>query len=150
MTAALEEKIQSDLHDAMRAHDETRKSALRMLIAAMKNAAIEARKPLDDDSIVTVIQKQVKQRRESIVEFRKGGREDLVSKEEGEMAVLEVYLPAQAGRDDIKSAARRVIAETGASGPREIGKVMPALTKEFAGRADGRLISEIVRELLGP
>jgi uncharacterized protein YqeY len=150
MTAALEEKIQSDLHDAMRAHDETRKSALRMLIAAMKNAAIEARKPLDDDSIVTVIQKQVKQCRESIVEFRKGGREDLVSKEEGEMAVLEVYLPAQAGRDDIKSAARRVIAETGASGPREIGKVMPALTKEFAGRADGRLISEIVRELLGP
>lgn len=150
MTAALEERIQADLHEAMRAHDETRKSALRMLIAAVKNAAIEARKPLDDGGIVTVIQKQVKQRRESIVEFRKGGREDLVKKEEGEMVVLEAYLPAQVGRDEIEVAARRVISETGASGPREIGKVMPVLTREFAGRADGRLISDIVRELLGP
>ncbi len=150
MTTALEDQIQADLHEAMRAHDETRKTALRMLIAAVKNAAIEARKPLDDGGIVAVIQKQVKQRRESIVEFRKGGREDLVRKEEGEMAVLEVYLPAQADRTDIEAAVRRVIAETGASGAREIGKVMPVLTKEFAGRADGRVISEIVRELLGP
>jgi hypothetical protein len=145
----LESKIQDHLHDAMRARDETRKSTLRMLTAAIKNASIEARKTLDDDAVTTVIQKQVKQRRESIIEFRKGNREDLASKEEAEMVILEAYLPAQADPAEIEAAARRVVAETGASGPRDIGKVMPQLTREFAGRADGRLISEIVRGLLG-
>lgn len=145
----LESKIQDALHDAMRARDETRKSTLRMLTAAIKNASIEARKPLDDDAVTAVIQRQVKQRRESIFEFRKGNREDLASNEEAELVILEAYLPAQATPADIEAAARRVIAETGAAGPRDIGKVMPALTREFAGLADGRLISEIVRGLLG-
>lgn len=146
---SLKDQIQADLADAMRNKEEIRKSALRMLIAAIKNTEIEARKPLDDAAVVTVIQKQVKQRRESIVEFQKGGRQDLVDKETAEAAVLETYLPEQADPAAIEAAAARVIAETGASGPRDIGKVMPTLTKEFAGRADGRIISEIVRRLLG-
>ncbi len=146
---SLKDQLQSDLADAMRARDEVRKSALRMLIAAIKNTEIEARKPLDDDAVVTVIQKQVKQRRESIVEFQKGGRQDLVDKESAEAAILETYLPEQASTDELEAAAVRLIAETGASGPRDIGKVMPTLTKQFAGRADGRAISEIVRRLLG-
>lgn len=146
---SLKDQIQSDLADAMRSKEEIRKSALRMLIAAIKNTEIEARKPLDDAGVVTVIQKQVKQRRESIIEFEKGGRQDLVDKESAEAKVLEAYLPEQADPADIEAAARKVIAETGASGPRDIGKVMPVLSKQFAGRADGRAISEIVKGLLG-
>ncbi len=146
---SLKDQLQSDLADAMRNKEETRKSALRMLIAAVKNTEIEARKPLDDDAVVTVIQKQVKQRRESIVEFQKGGRQDLVDKESAEAAILETYLPEQASPEELEAAAVKLIAETGASGPRDIGKVMPTLTKQFAGRADGRAISEIVRRLLG-
>lgn len=146
----LKEQVQADLEAAMRARDETRKSALRMLTAAIKNAEIEARgKPFDDAAVVAVIQRQVKQRRESIAEFKKGGRQDLVDKESSELAVLDGYLPEQASREEIVEAARKVIAETGASGPRDLGKVMPALTKQFAGRADGRIISEVVKEQLG-
>ncbi len=145
----LKERIQEELHDAMRKHEEVRKSALRMLTAAVKNAEIEARAPLDDAGVVAVVQKQVKQRRESIIEFQKAGRQDLVDQEAGEMAVLEAYLPQQATRGEIEAAARRVVAESGATTIRDIGKVMPVLTKEFAGRADGREINAVVRSLLG-
>jgi len=147
--ATLRERVQNELTDAMRARDETRKSTLRMLTAAVKNAEIEARKPLDDDGVIAVIQKQVKQRRESMVEFEKGGRQDLVAKEAAELAVLEAYLPEQASREEIEAAARKVIEETGASTQRDLGKVMPVLTKQFAGRADGRAINEVVRAVLG-
>ncbi len=162
--ATLREQIQSDLTDAMRARDETRKSALRMLMAAIRNAeipgapedaaALEAMaatgKPaLTDEAVTEVIQKQVKQRRDSIDSFRKANREDLVSKEQAELTVLEAYLPAQAGRDEIQAFAEKVVAETGASGPRDIGKVMPRVMAEFKGRADGRVVNEVVRALLG-
>jgi hypothetical protein len=145
----LKDRIQADLTDAMRAREEIRKTALRMLVAAIKNAEIEARAPLTDDAVVLVAQKQVKQRRESILEFRKANREDLVEKEEAELAILETYLPQQADRSEVEAAARKLVAETGASGARDIGKVMPPLVKQFSGRADGRLINEVVRELLG-
>lgn len=149
--STLKERIQADLHDAMRAHDEIRKTALRMLTAAVRNAEIEVRRDLDDAGVLAVIQKQAKQRRESIAEFRKGGREDLVAKEEGELVWLEGYLPQQAPREEVEAAARRVVAEAGASGPRDIGKVMPRLMQEFAGRADGKLVSDVVKDLLtGP
>ncbi len=147
--ATLKDQVQADLADAMRNRDEVRKSTLRLLIAAIKNTEIDQGKTLDDDAVVTVIQKQVKQRRESIIEFEKGNRPDLVEREAAEAAILQTYLPEQARPEEIEAAARRVIAETGASGPRDIGKVMPALTREFAGRADGRAINEIVRSLLG-
>jgi uncharacterized protein YqeY len=146
----LKDRIQADLNDAMRARDEIRKTALRMLLAAIKNAEIEARAPLDDAALVLVAQKQVKQRRESILEFRKANREDLVEKEQAELVLLEAYLPQQVDRAEVEAAARKLVAETGASGPRDIGKVMPPLVKQFSGRADGRLINEVVRELLGP
>ena len=145
----LTDRIHADLTESMRNREETRKSALRMLTAALKNAEIEARKPLDDEAAVAVVQKQAKQRRESILEFRKANRDDLVQKEEAELAVLETYLPQQVNRSEVEAAARKLVAETGASGPRDIGKVMPPLVKQFAGRADGRMINEVVRELLG-
>jgi uncharacterized protein YqeY len=147
--ASLRERIQAELHEAMRAHDETRKSTLRMLTAAVHNADIDARSELDETGIQLVIQKQAKQRRESILEFQKASRQDLVAKEAAELAILEEYLPRQLSREDIEAAARKVIADTGASGPRDIGKVMPVLTKQLAGLADGRAINEVVRTLLG-
>ena len=147
--AALKDRIQSDLRAAMLARDEPRKAALRMLTAAIKNAEIEAGDELAEGDLLVVVQRQVKQRRESIVEFRKGGREDLVEREEIELEAFAGYLPEEASREEITEAARATIEETGASGPRDIGKVMPVLIKRFQGKADGRVISEIVRELLG-
>ncbi|MFQ5382352.1 MAG: GatB/YqeY domain-containing protein [Dehalococcoidia bacterium] len=146
--SALSDSVQSDLASAMRARDDVRKATLRLLIAALKNAEIEARKPLDDDGVLAVIQKQAKQRKESIAEYEKAGRDDLVARESAELKVLEEYLPTGASADEIVAAAKRVIAETGAEGPRAIGKVMPVLMKEFAGRADGREVNRVVRELL--
>jgi len=154
----LRDQIQLDLAEAIRARDETRKSVLRMLVAAIKNAEIPGEgeaaetpgpRELDDAGVISVIQKQLKQRRDSIDQYRKAGREDLASREEAEAAVLTAYLPKQATREEIEEAARKVIAETGASGPRDMGKVMPVLTKQLAGRADGRTINEVVRQLLG-
>jgi uncharacterized protein YqeY len=99
--------------------------------------------------VQSIIQKQLKQRRDSIDQFEKAKRDDLAAKERAEAAILEVYLPQQASVEEIEAAAKKVIAETGASGAREMGKVMPVLTRQFAGRADGRLINETVRRLLG-
>lgn len=154
----LRDQIQADLAEAMRARDETRKSVLRMLVAAIKNAEIPAEgettgeggaRQLDDAEVINVIQKQLKQRRDSIEQYRKAGRDDLADREAAEADVLTSYLPKQATREEIEEAARKVIAETGASGPRDMGKVMPVLTKQLAGRADGRTINEVVRQLLG-
>ncbi|MCC6381036.1 MAG: GatB/YqeY domain-containing protein [Dehalococcoidia bacterium] len=154
--ASLKERVRADLADAMRARDETRKSTLRLLLAAVRNAEIPpegATEPvgpagLDDAGVLAVVQKQVKQRRDSSEQFRKAGRDDLADKEEAELQVLLQYAPAQAGREEIAAAARALIAETGANGPRDVGKVMPRLTRQFVGRADGRLVNEVVRALL--
>lgn len=145
----LKERIQSDLADAMRARDAVARDALRMLTAAITNARIEAGAELADDAVLGVVQKQVKQRRESILEFEKASRTDLAAKESAEMVILERYLPEQAGTDEIEAAARKLIGETGATSARDIGKVMPPLVKQFAGRADGRAINDVVRRLLG-
>lgn len=146
----LKERIQAELTGALRARDETRKTTLRMLTAAVHNTEIEARGTLDDAGVLGVIQKQVKQRRESILEFEKAGRADLAAKEAAELVILEAYLPQQAPREEIERLAREVIARTGATSQREIGKVMPELVNHFAGRAGGRAINEVVRSLLGP
>lgn len=140
----------------MRARDETRKSTLRMLIAALRNAEIPPEGAtsgdviaLDDAAVVEIVLKQVKQRRDSIDQFRKAARIDLAEKEEAELAILLEYGPKQATREEVEAVVRRVVAETGATSLKEIGKVMPPITKELAGRADGRVINEIVRAVLG-
>jgi uncharacterized protein len=164
--AALKDAIQADLTDAMRKKEETRKTALRMLISAIRNAEIRtppagatdaqlaemAKLPpvvLADDEVLAIVQKQIKQRRDSIEQFEKANRADLAEKERAEAVILEAYLPQQASAEEIEAAVAKVIAETGAAGPRDMGKVMPVLTKQFAGRADGRVINETVRRLLG-
>ncbi len=145
----LRERLPQDLHDAMRARDVTRRETIRLLQAAIKNAEIERRGPLDEMDIVALVQKQINQRRESVEQFRKGGRTDLAEREEAEMAVLEQYLPPQMSLEDVAEAARAVIATVGAQGPKEKGKVMGPLMADLRGRADGRLINEVVTELLG-
>jgi uncharacterized protein YqeY len=147
---SLKEQLTNDLQDAIRAGDEVRKSTLRMLMTAVNTAEVSGseRQELVDDQVLQVIAKQVKQRRESIEEFRKANRNDLADKEAAEMEVLQVYLPAQMNRAEIEVEARTVIAQTGASGPGDKGKVMKELVPRLAGRAEGRDINEVVTELL--
>jgi len=144
----LKEQLANDLKDALRAGDESRKTAIRMATAAIKNAEVAAMKQLDDAEVLQVIAKQVKQRRESIEEFGKAGRQDLVDKEQAEMDVLQAYMPPSISREEIAAEARKIIAEVGAAGPQDKGKVMQKLMPAMAGRAEGRDINEVVAELL--
>ena len=145
---SLKERLNSDLKDALRRGEEQRKAALRMALAALHNAEIEAGGELDESAVLGVLAKEAKQRRESIEEFRKGRREDLVAREEAQLAVIEQYLPQQMTRDEVAEAARAVIAQVGAHGPGDKGKVMPVLVNQLRGRADGREINAVVTELL--
>ena len=145
---SLKEQLANDLKDAIRQRDDSRKIAIRMTTAAIKNAEIERGAALSEADILTLVSREAKQRRESIAEFEKADRRDLVEKERAELEVLQSYLPAQVSRDEIAEAAREVIAEVGAGGPRDKGRVMPVLIGRLAGRAEGREINEVVTELL--
>ena len=149
----LREQLMDDLKEAMREKDETRKRAIRSVLADIKRAETELdadgqRVSLDDDAILRVIAKQARERQESIDAFRSGGRDDLVAWEEADLAVLQGYLPRQMSREEIEVEVRQVIAEVGATGPQDMGKVMKPLMARLKGRADGRLANQIVRELL--
>ena len=145
---SLKEQLSADLKDAMRQRDERRRDVLRFTLASLHNAEIAARHELDGDEALAVLSREAKRRQESIDEFRKAGRQDLVDKEEAELAILSPYLPQQLSRDEIAQAAREVVQQTGASGPKDFGKVMSALMQQLRGRADGREANEVVRELL--
>ncbi len=137
-----------DLKQAMRSGDKVRRSVIRLVMAAIKNAEISRQADLDDADILGIIAKGVRQRQESIEAFKQGDRSDLVAKEEAELTVLNEYLPRQMTRDEIITEARRVIEEVGAQGPGDKGKVMPKLIAQLKGKADGREINAIVTELL--
>lgn len=132
----------------MRKGDKVRRSAIRMVMAGVKNAEIDRRAGLEDGDVLGILAREVRQRRESIDAFSKGNRRDLVAQEEAELAVLLEYLPQQISRQEIAAAAREVIAEVGAQGPRDKGKVMPKLIAQLKGKADGRDINEVVTQLL--
>ena len=144
----LQERIESAMRDAMRARDERRTLTLRMAIAAAQNRRIELQRPLTDADVTDVLSRQVKQRRESIAVYRDAGREDRAEAEEAEAAILAEFLPEQISEAQVEELARRAIAETGASGPGDMGRVMGRLAPETTGRAAGRLVSETVRRLL--
>jgi len=144
----LKQKFETDLKQAIRAKDNVRRSVIRLVMAAIKNAEIARRAALDDADILGVIAKEVKQRHESIEAFRQGNRHDLVAQEEAELAILQEYLPQQLTREEIIAEARQVIAEVEAQGPGDKGKVMPKLIAQLKGRADGREINTVVTELL--
>jgi len=138
-----------DLKSAMRAGDELRKSTLRMLRSAIGYKEVEVQRSLSDDEVLDVIAKQVKQRQDSISEFTKGGRQDLVDQERAEMEILVTYLPKQLTREEITELARAAILKLEVSDIKQQGMVMKALQPQVKGRADGRLVNEVVRQLLG-
>ena len=146
----LTEKVSADITTAMKAKDAPRLSALRMVKAAMMNKGVEKGRDLDDAEAAQVIASLVKQRRDSIEQFAKAGRTDLVEKETAEIAVLDEYLPAAATAEEIEAAVAAAIAETGAATAKDIGKVMKAVMPKLAGKnADGRIVNEAVRRTLG-
>jgi uncharacterized protein YqeY len=149
----LSRQLDEDLKDAMRTKDSARLSVLRMLKAALKNAAIEkvgADGELSDADVIAVIRKQVKQRQDSIESFEKGGRAELAAKEKAEMAMLNAYLPQAMSEDELRKLVSETIAETGATSRAQMGAVMKALGPKVAGRADGKTLSaEVQRQLRG-
>ncbi len=141
----LREKIDADIKDALKSGAKDKVSALRMLSAALKNKEIDKRRPLTDEEVVETIRTLIKQRKDSIEQFTKGGRQDLADKETAEAVLLEVYLPQQLTREELEAMVRDAVAQTGAQGARDMGKVMKALVPMAAGRADGKLLSELVK-----
>jgi uncharacterized protein YqeY len=144
----LQQKLTDDLKQAMKAGDTVKRSVIRLVMAAIKNAEIAKQKALEDADILGVIAKEIRQRKESIEAFKEGNRPELAANEEAEMAILEAYMPAQMSRDDIVAEARKIIEEVGAESIRDKGKVMPQLIAKLKGKADGREINEVVTELL--
>jgi len=145
----LREKIDADIKDALKSGAKDKVSALRMLSAALKNKQIDKRRPLTDEEVIETVRTLIKQRKDSIEQFTRGGRQDLVDKETLEVTFLEVYLPQQLTREELVAMVRDAIAQTGAQGARDMGKVMKALVPMAAGRADGKLLSELVKSALG-
>ena len=146
----LRDKVNADIAAAMKAKEATRLSALRMLKAAIMNKGIEQSHDLDDAEVLQVVSSLVKQRRDSIEQFSKAGRSDLVDKETAEITTLEEYLPPAASAADIDAAIADAVAETGASSLKDLGKVMKAAMAKLAGKnADGRAVNEAVRRKLG-
>lgn len=144
----LKERLQEDLKAAMLAHDNARATALRLLKAAIRNAEIEQQRELDDEGILAVLEKAAKQRRESIEAYRQGGREDLAAAEEMELRLIEAYLPQKMGEEEVRAVVAQAVAELGARGPADMGRVMKYLMDKLRGRADGRLVNALVREAL--
>jgi uncharacterized protein len=145
----LQTRIESAMRDAMRARDQRRTSTLRMAMAAAKNRQIELGRELTDQDMVEVLGRQVKQCRESIEQFRAGGREDMARNEEAEAEILAEFLPEQLSETEVERMVEEAVSSTGASGPGDMGRVMGALISKTRGRADGKLVSDLVRRRLG-
>jgi len=145
----IKEKIQEDMKAAMRGHEKERLATIRLILSALKQREVDERITLSDDQIIVTLDKMLKQRRQSIEEFQKGNRPDLVQKEVDEIAIIQCYMPAQLDLNEIKTLIQTAIQETGASSARDMGKVMAALKPQVQGRADMVMISTLVKEHLG-
>ena len=145
---SLKEQITEDMKSAMRAKEADRLSTIRMLLAAMKQKEVDERVTLDDTMVVAIVDKLIKQRKDSVAAFQQAGRTDLADKESAEIKVLEAYLPQRLSADEINAAVAAIVAETGASGPGDMGKVMGAVKTRLAGKADMSLVSAAVKQAL--
>lgn len=147
----LNERLTEEMKAAMKAGPagKVRLETIRFLRSAVKNAEIEKRTPLTDDEILGIITKQVKQLKDSMADFQKANRQDLIERAQAEIDVLSEYLPKQLSADEVRDLARKVIADVGAQGPKDMGKVMGPLVAQTKGRADGKMVQQIVKELLG-
>ena len=146
--STLKERITEDMKGAMRAKDSERLGAIRMLTAAIKQKEVDERVELDDAGVVGIVDKLLKQRKDSIEAFEKANRQDLADKEKAEVAVLQAYLPARLSADEIAAEVRAIVAETGAKGPADMGKVMGAVKSKLAGRADMGKVSALIKAKL--
>ena len=144
----LREQISNDIKEAMKAKDVERRDALRLLSSAMKQVEVDERKELSDDDVIAIIQKQIKQRNDAASQYKAAGRDELYDKEMAEIAFFEAYLPAQLDDAELEGALKSIIEKTGAATMKDMGKVMGMASKELAGQADGKRISECVKKLL--
>lgn len=145
---SLKDRITEDMKSAMRAKDAARLSTIRMLLAACKQREVDERIVLDDAAVIGIVDKLIKQRRDSITAFAQGGRPDLVEKESAEVTVLEAYLPQRLSADELAAAVAAIVAQLGASGPGDMGKVMAAAKAQLAGKADMGGVSAAVKQAL--
>jgi len=148
--STLKDRITEDMKNAMRAKEADKLSTIRMLLAAMKQREVDERIVLDDAAVVAIVDKLIKQRKDSIAAFQTAGRQDLVDKESAELAVLQAYLPQRLSADEITAAVAAIVASVGASGPGDMGKVMGAVKTQLAGKADMGLVSAAVKAALQP
>ncbi len=145
---SLKEKILQDMKGAMKARDSLKLSTLRLLVSEIKNREIDAKDELKDDEVLALIQKAVKQRQDSINQYEKGGRQDLADKEKAEMVILKAYLPEELSQEELLTIIDEAVSATGASSPKEMGKVMKEVMPKVRGRADGKEVNELVRKRL--
>ena len=147
---SLKAQLMEDMKAAMKAKEAGKQklAVIRMVRSAIRQTEIDGKKELDDNDVIALISKEVKMRRDSIEEFKKGKRQDLVDQTEAEIAVLMPYLPQQMSEDEVKKLVKEAIAATGAASPKDMGKVMKELMPKVKGRADGKMVNTIVRELL--
>lgn len=145
---SLKDKITEDMKAAMRAREAGRLGTIRLLLAAIKQREVDERITLDDTAVLAVIDKLVKQRKDSITQFQQAGRDDLVAQEQAELVVLQGYMPTQLSADETLAEVRKAVAETGAAGPQDMGKVMGVLKPRLAGRADMTAVSAQVKAVL--
>jgi hypothetical protein len=146
---SLKERIQQNMKDAMRAGDKPRLAAIRLILASIKQKEVDERKDLDDAEITAVLDRMVKQRRESISQFEKAGRNDLVEQETAELAIIREYLPEQLSEDQLNALIDDAMAQTGASSIKDMGKVMGLLKPKLQGRADMNAVSALIKARLG-
>ena len=145
---ALRERLQDDVKAAMRSGDNERRDLLRQLLAAIKQVEVDSRTTLDEAGVLAVLQKQAKQRQESISDSERAGRDDLIAQEQAELAIIQDYLPQMMSREDVEQLAREANATSGVDNIKGMGQVMSVLMPQVQGRADGRMVSEVVRSLL--
>jgi len=144
----LNERLNEDMKQAMKDKDKFRLSVIRMLRSSIKNVEIDQRRTLEDSEVLDILQREVKQRKDSLQEFTKAGRDDLVESVQAEIAIINEYLPKQLSEEEIKAVVQQTIQEVGASSKADMGKVMGALMPKVKGRADGRLVNQIVQQFL--
>lgn len=144
----MKERIDSEMVQAAKAKDRLRLSAIRMIKSAVHNREIDLKRPPEDAEIIHVLSSLAKQRSDSIEQFRKGGREDLASKEEQELKIVKSFMPEEMSKEELEAEIRKVISETGATGVKDMGKVMKAVMARVTGKADGKMVSEMVKSIL--
>ena len=145
---SLKEQLTADMKEAMKNKEKERLAVIRMVRGAIRQQEIDGQKELGEEDVIAVISKEVKMRRDSIEEFQKGGREDLVEKTQAEIDVLLPYLPAQLSEDEVRELVKAAVEQTGAATPNDMGKVMGVLMPKVKGRADGKMVNTIVKSFL--